>query len=65
MTDDSRFDPKALVVHIAIALLVGGAIAYFTDAKAYLVAHRQEQADESEELYRYKFPFPALTEKKE
>ena len=39
--------------------------AYFTDAKAYLVAHRQEQADESEELYRYKFPFPALTEKKE
>ncbi len=33
MTDESRFDPKALAAHIAIALLVGGVIANFTDAK--------------------------------
>ncbi len=33
MTDQSRFDSKALAVHIAISLLVGGAIAYFTDAR--------------------------------
>jgi len=33
MADESRFDPKALALHIVIALLVGGAIAYFTDAK--------------------------------
>jgi NADH-quinone oxidoreductase subunit I len=38
---------------------------YFADAKAYLVAHRQEQADETAIQYRYKFPFPVLTEKKE
>ena len=33
MSDQSRFDPKALAAHLAIALLVGGAISYFTDAK--------------------------------
>ena len=33
MTDNRRFDPKSFAAHIAIALLVGGAIAYFTDAK--------------------------------
>jgi len=38
---------------------------YFDDAKAYLVAHRQEQADDSAAAYRYKFPVPALPEKKE
>jgi len=38
---------------------------YFADAKAYLVAHRQEQADETAIQYRYKFPFPVLTGKKE
>jgi len=38
---------------------------YFADAKAYLVAHRQEQADETAKEYRYKFPFPVLSEKKE
>jgi len=38
---------------------------YYDDAKAYLVAHRQEQADETAKAYRYKFPFPVLTEKKE
>ncbi len=31
---------------------------HFDEAKAYLVAHRQEQADESAKEYRYKFPFP-------
>jgi NADH-quinone oxidoreductase subunit I len=29
---------------------------YYTDAKAYLVAHNQERSDESAERYRYKFP---------
>jgi NADH-quinone oxidoreductase subunit I len=29
---------------------------YHGDAKAYLVAHNQERADESAERYRYKFP---------
>jgi len=29
---------------------------YHQDAKAYLVAHNQERADESAERYRYKFP---------
>lgn len=29
---------------------------YHADAKAYLVAHNQERADESAEQYRYKFP---------
>lgn len=38
---------------------------YFDDAKAYLVAHRQEQADETAKQYRYKFPHPVLSEKKE
>jgi len=33
MTNQSRFDPKALAAHVAIALIVGGAISYFTDAK--------------------------------
>ncbi len=33
MANESRFDPQALVAHIVIAALVGGAIAYFTDAK--------------------------------
>jgi len=33
MSKQSRFDSKALAVHIAIALIVGGAISYFTDAK--------------------------------
>ena len=33
MSDQSRFDPKALAAHAAIALIVGGAISYFTDAK--------------------------------
>ena len=33
MADDSRFDRKALVLHVAVALTVGGAIAFFTDAK--------------------------------
>lgn len=33
MTDQSRFDPKALAVHVAVAMLIGGVIAYFTDAK--------------------------------
>ena len=28
-----RFDLKALAMHVAIALLIGGAISYFTDAK--------------------------------
>ncbi|MEW6324145.1 MAG: NADH-quinone oxidoreductase subunit NuoI [Nitrospirota bacterium] len=31
---------------------------YYDDAKAYLVAHNQEKADESAEQYRYKFPTP-------
>jgi NADH-quinone oxidoreductase subunit I len=29
---------------------------YYDDAKAYLVAHNQEKADDSAEQYRYKFP---------
>lgn len=33
MTNQSRFDPKALAAHVAIALIVGAAISYFTDAK--------------------------------
>lgn len=33
MAGESRFDRKALAAHIVVALLVGGAIAYFTDAK--------------------------------
>ena len=33
MTNQSRFDPKALAVHVTIALIVGAAISYFTDAK--------------------------------
>ncbi len=33
MADGSRFDRKALVLHIAVAATVGGAIAFFTDAK--------------------------------
>lgn len=28
-----NFDPKALAAHVAIALVVGAAIAYFSDAK--------------------------------
>lgn len=31
---------------------------YFDDAKAYLVAHRQEKADEPTQEYRYEFPLP-------
>tara|TARA_R110000782_G_scaffold58236_7_gene121861 strand:- start:264 stop:578 length:315 start_codon:yes stop_codon:yes gene_type:complete len=33
MTDESGIDRKVLAVHVVIALLVGGAIAFFTDAK--------------------------------
>jgi len=33
MAGESRFDRKALAAHIVVALLVGGATAYFTDAK--------------------------------
>tara|TARA_R110002049_G_scaffold272614_1_gene450204 strand:- start:743 stop:1057 length:315 start_codon:yes stop_codon:yes gene_type:complete len=33
MANESRFDRKALTLHIAIALLIGGAISLFTDAK--------------------------------
>ena len=33
MTGESKFDWKALAAHIVVALFVGGAIAYFTDAK--------------------------------
>ncbi len=29
---------------------------YYNDAKAYLVAHNQEKADESAEAWRYRFP---------
>ncbi len=32
MTNKSRFDPKALAAHVAVSLLVGSVIAYFTDA---------------------------------
>lgn len=40
--------------------------AYHEDAKAYLVAHRQEEADEAATQYRYLFPSPAVPgEKKE
>jgi NADH-quinone oxidoreductase subunit I len=31
---------------------------YYDDAKAYLVAHRQETKDEQYRAYRYKFPSP-------
>ena len=31
---------------------------YYDDAKAYLVAHRQETTDEQYSVYRYKFPSP-------
>lgn len=33
MANDRYFDPKAFAGHLAIALAVGGTIAYFTDAK--------------------------------
>lgn len=33
MTGDFKFDRRAFAAHIVVALLVGGAIAYFTDAK--------------------------------
>lgn len=33
MSGQTKFDPKALAVHVAIALIIGGAISYFTDAK--------------------------------
>ena len=33
MTEKSAFDWKAFTVHIAVAIVVGGVIAYFTDAK--------------------------------
>jgi len=33
MANDRYFDPKAFAAHVAIALTVGAAIAYFTDAK--------------------------------
>ena len=36
---------------------------YYDDAKAYLVAHNQEPADESAEQYRYKFPTPPRSTK--
>lgn len=36
---------------------------YYADAKAYLVAHRQETADEEYRLYRYKFPTPVAGRK--
>lgn len=32
--------------------------AHFDEAKAYLVAHRQEDADDKAKDYRYKFPAP-------
>ena len=33
MSSQSRFDPKALAAHAIVALFVGAAISYFTDAK--------------------------------
>ncbi|HNP64664.1 MAG TPA: hypothetical protein PKH39_12080 [Woeseiaceae bacterium] len=33
MSSQTRFDPKALAAHVMIALFVGAAISYFTDAK--------------------------------
>lgn len=36
---------------------------YMADAKAYLVAHRQETTDEQYRLYRYKFPTPVAGRK--
>jgi NADH-quinone oxidoreductase subunit I len=29
---------------------------YYKDAKAYLVAHNQEKADDAAEAWRYRFP---------
>lgn len=33
MKSQSRFDPRMLAAHVTIALIVGGAISYFTDAR--------------------------------